>query len=123
MLYPVPEIAAEIRARPQRMVNPIPFCPARQGVVIFLLPDRLLQFDAEDPDHPHTEVLLTVARTKLEGFSSMTLARDGGLWIAGTRGLLKVSGPVRSLKPDSEWHDYVPDRKSTRLKLQSLRHL
>jgi signal transduction histidine kinase/ligand-binding sensor domain-containing protein len=38
----------------------------------------------------------------------MALARDGALWIAGERGLLKSSGPVRNLKPDSEWHDYVP---------------
>ena len=108
MLYPVPEIAAEFRTRLPRMIDPIPLCPARQGVVIFLLPDRLLQFNAEDPDHRQTEVLLTAAQTRLEGFSSMALARDGGLWIAGTRGLVKVSGPVRSLKPDSEWHDYLP---------------
>ena len=107
-LYAVPEIAAEFRARPPRLADPIPLCPARQGVVIILLPDRLLQFNAEDPDHPETEVLLTAARTRLENFSSMTLARDAGLWIAGTCGLLKVPGPVRNLKRETEWHDYLP---------------
>ena len=108
VLHPVPEIAAEFRARLPRLIDPIPLCPVRQGVVLFLLPDRLLEFNAEDPDHPRTEVLLTAAQTRLEKFSGMTLARDGGLWIAGARGLAKVSGPLRKLKPDSEWHDYLP---------------
>ena len=107
-LYPVPEIAAEFRARLPRVADPIPLCPTRQGVVIVLLPDSLLQFNTEDPDHPETEVLLPAARTRLERFSSMTLARDAGLWIAGARGLLKVQGPVRNLKRDTEWHDYLP---------------
>ena len=108
VLHPVPEIAAEFRARLPRAIDPIPSYPARQGVVVFLLPDRLLQFNAEDPDKPRTEVLLTAARTRMERFSSMALGRDGALWVAGERGLLKFSGPVRNLKPDSEWHDFVP---------------
>ncbi|MGO8926829.1 MAG: ATP-binding protein [Limisphaerales bacterium] len=108
VLHPVPEIAAEFRARLPRAIDPIPSCPARQGVVVFLLPDRLLQFNAEDPDSPHSEILLTAAQTRLESFSSMALARDGGLWVAGARGLLKVPGPVRNLKPGAKWHDYSP---------------
>ena len=52
-------------------------------------------------------MLLSAAQTQLEKFSGLTLARDGGLWIAGARGLAKVSGPVRNLRPDSEWHDFV----------------
>jgi signal transduction histidine kinase len=113
VLHPVPEIAAEFRAPLPRAIDPIPSCPARQGVVVFLLPDRLLQFNAEDPDRPRTEVLLTAARTRLELFSSMALGRDGALWIAGERGLLKFSGPLRNLKPESEWHDYVPPEPLT----------
>ena len=70
-----------------------PSCPARQGVVVFLLPDRLLQFNAEDPERPRTKVLLTTARTRLEMFSSMALGRDGGLWIAGERGCSNSQGP------------------------------
>src|ERR1035437_4410588 len=90
ILQPVPEISASFRARLPGVIDPIPLCPARQSVVVFLLPDRLLQFNAEDPDRPRTEVLLTAAQTQLERFSSMTLARDGGLWIAGARGLPQV---------------------------------
>ena len=108
VFHPVPEIAAEFRTRLPRLIDPLPLCPVRQDVVLFLLPDRLLQFNAEDQDHPHSDVMLTAAQTRLEKFSSMTLGRDGGLWIAGARGLAKVSGPLRRLKPDSEWHDYLP---------------
>ncbi|MEI7936901.1 MAG: ATP-binding protein [Verrucomicrobiota bacterium] len=108
VLHPVPEIAAEFRTRLPRLIDPIPLCPVRQDVVLYLLPDRLLQFSAEDQNHPHSEVMLTAAQTRLEKFSGMTLGRDGGLWIAGTRGLAKVSGPLRKLKRDGEWHDYLP---------------
>ena len=108
ILHPVPEIAADFRARLPRAIDPIPLCPARQGVVIFLLPDRLLQFNAEDPDNPRTEVLLTAAQTRLERFSNMTLSHDSGLWIAGARGLVKVPGPARNLRPGTDWHDYIP---------------
>ena len=108
VLHSVPEISAEFRARLPRLIDPIPLYPVRQGVVLFLLPDRLLEFNAEDPDQPRTDVLLTAAQTQLEKFSGMTPARNGGLWIAGARGLAKVSGPVRKLKQASEWHDYLP---------------
>ena len=106
--HPVPEISADSRARLPHVIDPIPLCPARQGVVLFLLPDRLLQFNAEDPERPRSEVMLTAAQTRLEKFSSMALASDGGLWLAGARGLLKIAGPVRNLKPGTEWHDFVP---------------
>ncbi len=106
--HPVPEIAAEFRAQPPRMVNPIPLCPARQGFVLILLPDHLLQFNAEDPDHPRTEILIAAASTQLGHFSNMTLARDGGLWITGSRGILKVPGPVRNLGPETEWRQHLP---------------
>ena len=108
VLHPVSEISTEFRTGLPRLIDPIPLYAVRQGVVLFLLPDRLLEFNAEDPDHPRTTVLLTAAQTRLEKFSAMTPARDGGLWIAGARGLAKVAGPVRNPKRDSEWHDYLP---------------
>ena len=107
LLHPVPQIAAEFRSHLPRPIDPLPLCPVRQGVVLFLLPDRLLEFNSERPDQPRITVLLSAAQTQLEKFSGLTLARDGGLWIAGARGLAKVSGPVRSLRPDSEWHDFA----------------
>jgi len=108
LLHPVPEIASEFRAHVPRLVDPVPLWPVRQGVVLFLLPDRLLEFNTEASGHPRVEALLAAAQTRLERFSGLTLARDGGLWIAGARGLAKAAGPVRNLRRDSEWHDFLP---------------
>jgi len=110
VFHPVAEIAAQF---PQGRRGPqvsVPLYPTRQGRVMFLLPDRLMEFNAEDPEHPVTEVLRAANQTALRKFSGMILARDGGLWISGSGGLAKVAGPLRSVKPDSEWKEYrLPD--------------
>jgi signal transduction histidine kinase/streptogramin lyase len=106
VVHSVPEIAAEFRgAQPMR---PVPLCPVRQGVVLFLLPDRLLEFNVEQAERPRVNLLRNAAETQLEKFSGIALARDGGLWITGSRGLAKVPGPARNLKPDSQWLEYLP---------------
>lgn len=106
VVHSVPEIAAEFRGgQPMRAV---PLCPVRQSVVLFLLSDRLLEFNSEQPGSPRTTLLRAAAQTRLEKFSSLALARDGGLWIAGLRGLAKVPGPARNLKPESEWLEFLP---------------
>src|SRR6266566_7839535 len=105
MAHSVAEIADNIRAGSP--IDPVPLCPVRQGVVICLLPDRVMEFDAEDPDHPRTKVLRRLGQTRLGKFCGMTLAHDGGLWIAGARGLAKVTGPARNLTPESEWREYI----------------
>jgi len=99
--HSVPEIAAEFRGG--QAMRAVPLCPVRQGVVLLLLPDRLMEYNTEQPDNPRVTLLRTAAETQLEKFSSFTLARDGGLWIAGWRGLAKVRGSARNLKPDSDW--------------------
>jgi signal transduction histidine kinase len=107
VFHPVREIAAQGRRGPQVSV---PLYPTRQGRVLFLLPDRLMEFNSEDPNHPGTEVLRTANQTALRKFSGMNLSRDGGLWLSGPGGFAKVGGPLRSLKPDSEWKEYrLPD--------------
>ncbi|MBE0540316.1 MAG: hypothetical protein IH623_02930 [Verrucomicrobia bacterium] len=108
MVHSVPEIADTFRAGISSSVRAVPLCPVRQGIVLFLLPDRLMEFNAEQPDRPQTRVLLLAAQTRLESFSGMTLAGDGGLWIAGKRGVVRGAGPVRNLKPDSEWREWLP---------------
>jgi signal transduction histidine kinase len=109
-LYSVPEITAAPHPSSGHVIDPIPLCPVRQGLVICLLPDRLLEFSAENPEHPRTRVLRLASETGLDHFSGMTLAHDGGLWITGARGLAKAPGPLRSLKPDSQWLEHLrPD--------------
>jgi signal transduction histidine kinase len=109
LVHPVREIANAFRSPPQRTSELAPLCPVRQGLVIFLLADQLMEFSAEDPDNPQTFLLLEAGRTKLGRFTAMTVARDGGLWVTGTGGLLKIPGPLRSLKPDCNFQEYLPD--------------
>jgi signal transduction histidine kinase len=100
--HQVPEITAQFRAERLRPLNPVPLCPIRQDLVLFLLPDRLVQFNAEDSDHPRTETVLTAEELKMGPFFSMTPARDGGLWISAAQGLVKAPGPLRTLKTNGE---------------------
>jgi len=105
MLHPVPEIAAEPRV--STVIDPVPLCPIKQGLVVFLLPDRLVEFSSGGAEPPHTEVLRSVNQTGLRRFAGMVPARDGGLWVAGARGLAKIPGPLRNLKPETEWHEHL----------------
>ncbi len=107
VLHRVPEVATETRSGRPWSVSAVPLCPAKQGLVIFLLPDRLLEFNSEASGQARIEVLRLADQTQLKAFSGMTPARDGGLWVAGARGFAKAPGPVRNLKPESEWQEFV----------------
>ena len=107
VLHRLPDIAGETHSS-SRVIDPIPLWPVRQGLVLLLLPSRLLEFNSEDPAHPQTKLLRKAAATRIEGFSSLAPSRDGGLWIAGSAGLTRIPGPIRNLKPETQWTDYVP---------------
>lgn len=98
--YRIPEIADHVQAQ---RTNEISLLPVRQGRVLVLLPDRLLQFEAEDPEQPRVELLRRVDQTALGRFTKMIPARDGTLWLAGARGLEHSSEPIRNLRPDQTW--------------------
>lgn len=106
--HAVPEITSELNAGLARVTDPVPLCPIKQDHVLLLLPERLLEFQAEGMPEPGTRLLRAVADTRLERFSGLRPARDGGLWITGAGGLAKVPGPLRNLKADSPWQEYVP---------------
>ncbi len=116
--YSVPEISAELRRNTLSLFRPIPLYPVRQNHVIFLVPDGLMEFNAEDADHPQATTLRPASRTGLRKFSSMTVAHDGGLWITGANGLAKLPGPARNLKSETEWQEHLLDAG---LQMQNLR--
>src|SRR5206468_1819849 len=107
LAHPVPEIAAQLRAASARLVDPIPLCPVRQGLLFFVHPDALLGFNSEDLDHPKTSILRSAADTRLQTFSGLTPARDGSLWISGARGLAHAPGPLRNLRPETPWREFL----------------
>src|ERR1017187_6664885 len=108
VLHPVEEIAAEFRAGISNPIHPVPLYPAKQDLVIFLLPDRLMEYNAKNSTHSQTSMLRAADQTRLGRYSGMIAAHDGGLWIAGARGLAKLPGPARNLNPETEWREYVP---------------
>jgi signal transduction histidine kinase len=108
--HPVREIAAAARPGVLPPGIPLPLLPVRQGCVLFLLPERLLEYSTENPDEPQTIPIRAAAQTRIGWFTGMAAARNGGLWISGTHGLARVTGPMRSLGPETGWLEYVaPD--------------
>jgi len=85
-----------------------PFYPIKQGSVIFLLPDQLLELNEVTPDQPVVDVLRTAAQTQIGSFTQLAPSHDGGLWVSGTRGLAKLPGPLRNLKPQTPWQEFIP---------------
>ncbi|MBU6399701.1 MAG: hypothetical protein KGS61_05235 [Verrucomicrobia bacterium] len=105
--HPIAEIQAEFQTGGvMRQLRPIPLVPAERDQVFFLLPTRLVQFDAR-PDR--TTVIRRVETTGLGRFVDMAAARDGGLWISGQRGLAKVSGPARDWGSPAAWREHPLD--------------
>ncbi|HEY5912146.1 MAG TPA: ATP-binding protein [Verrucomicrobiae bacterium] len=112
--HPIADIA---RSAQTSMIDPVPLYAVRQDLVLFLLPDRLMEFNAEELAPTRTRVLRVVSETGLEKFTGMTPARKGGLWVSGFRGFARIPGPLRNLKPETLWTEsLLPEN----LELQNL---
>jgi signal transduction histidine kinase/ligand-binding sensor domain-containing protein len=120
VLHRIPELAGAPRSGSSRVIDPVPLWPVRQGLVLLLLPDRLLEYNSEDAEHPQTILLREAGKTGIGTFSSLTPARDGGLWIAGAGGIAKVPAPIRNLRLETEWREYVLPGNLPVRNLQSL---
>ena len=116
VFHAVPEIALAFRTKLPRL-SQVPLWPVRQGLVIFLLPDKLMEFNVDTPEGPATRPLLDVSRTQLTNFLGMCLARSGGLWISGSRGLVKVVPPLRGTDSEAQWQEFLLPKS---LEIQSL---
>ena len=100
---PIPEIAA---------LNTRDFAveavPIRQNEVLFLLPDQLMEFSAEQPNSIRT--IRRAAQTSLGRFTGLKMDPDDNLWISGERGLAEIPGPKRTITDKTEWKEFVlPD--------------
>ena len=98
----VKEIAAENQTRSRDGTKSIPLFPVRQSRVLILLRDRLLEFNAEEPDRPRVETLLSGAQTQLGAFSSLSGTRDDGLWIGGRTRFGRVPGAGSELECEKQ---------------------
>ena len=111
--HPIKEIrAAQAIVRQMR----IPLLPLKQGHVLILLPDRLLEFSN---DRPEATLVRDVKQTKLENFSDLIMAADGGAWISGQNGLAKIPADALS-NPNATWQEFLLEPES---QIESLQHL
>ncbi|HVZ60025.1 MAG TPA: ATP-binding protein, partial [Terriglobales bacterium] len=101
--HPVDEIAHSFSAS----LEVPPLCPVRQGTVIFLLPDRVMEYTTDDSGRSRVELLKKVSETGVGRFTAFWPAHDGGLWLVGTKGLVKVPTPLRNFKSTTECHEYL----------------
>lgn len=106
VFHPVPEMAQAFRTQSPPL-RQVPLWPVRQGLVLFLLPDKLMEFNVDRPEGTATRALLEASRTRLNGFLGMCLARSGGLWISGSRGLAKVVPPLRGAGSAAQWQEFL----------------
>ncbi len=99
----VVEIEERHRAAPEAL---IPLCPVRQNLVIFLLPDRLMEFAADNGGPVEIRTLKRAADMDLGPFTGMCLASDDGLWTSCESGLARVAGPKRMIDSSSYWRSF-----------------
>jgi len=104
--YPVPAIRDEFRSNSLRLVRPIPLLPAERDHVLVLLSDRLVKFSASQRT---TDLLRRADDTRLGRFNDLVEARDGGAWLAGSKGLARLPSPLRRISTDSPWTELMPN--------------
>lgn len=92
ILHPVRAIQQEQMTNLFRRVRPISILPGEQDCLLFLLPDRLLEFNAVSN---RIHLLWTAEEAGLGSFTDMAEEKSGGIWIAGVEGLARLPGPVR----------------------------
>ena len=84
----------------------VPIQIVRQGRVLVLLPDQLLELSVENIGDT-TSTVQSANRTGLQKFLGMTVARDGSLWISGPHGLERSLASMRSLKSSAAWQEFI----------------
>jgi signal transduction histidine kinase/ligand-binding sensor domain-containing protein len=104
--YPVAEIQTESQINPlRRAVHPISLWPTERDCVLFLLPDRLMEFQAASNQ---TRILRRLSESKLGQFEDMAGAQDGSVWIAGAQGLARCMGLSRTSVTALAWQEFHP---------------
>jgi len=86
----------------------IPFLPGGQNKLFYLMPDRLMLFDAVSG---RTDTVLSASGTRLGEFIDLTPSHDGSLLISGDKGLVRLrgdwqSGEIKSLDNVPAWDGY-----------------
>ncbi len=89
ILRPVREVADVMRS-PMPDRKQLRWCSVQPDVVLFLVGDRLLHYDAKQEE---TTTVLNAAQTKLGKFLDLGAGGEGTIWLTGTDGLMRL-GPA-----------------------------
>lgn len=108
--HPVSEIARIFGGTATAAIPQVPMYVDRQGRVLILLPDELIEFNVENADRPRTVIIQAASQTGLQKLLGMTIARDGSVWISGVRGLEHTMESARNLKPGLSWREFLLPR-------------
>ncbi len=114
--YPIPEIRSEKETNPyRRVLDPVSLLPGETNRVLFLVSDRLLEFNAS---LNKTTVLLAATNTRLGEFLYLAEAPDTSLWITGNLGLARLSAVARREGAAISWLEFIPPADLSIHKLQ-----
>ena len=86
-----PHPVRELGGIPAAVLEQGSILPAEGDRILLLLPDRLAEYS---PARRTLRTLKAAAETRLEEFTRMAAARDGGLWITGRRGVGRLEGAM-----------------------------
>lgn len=103
--YPLSEIQTELLINPRYKIRPFPMIPGRSGRVLFILPEKLMEYQ---PSVDNLRVVIAAGDTHLGRLLDMTEARDGGVWITGSHGMAKLPGPDRTWKNGVVIQEFIP---------------
>ncbi|MBC8001240.1 MAG: hypothetical protein H7X97_01515, partial [Opitutaceae bacterium] len=104
--YAIEEIRREYQVNAMRLTRSIPILVVGQDRVLILLSDQLMEFNAA---LGQKTTLQNVRETGLERFIDMIPARDGGVWVSGSLGLVKITGLARNITTTTVWQKFPVD--------------
>ncbi len=121
--HPVPEIRAQIQADLRQRVRQLPLQPAERNRlliygqirqipllpaeldrVLFLLPDKLMEYNAANRT---ASVIKHVSETGLGQFLEMNEARGDGIWIAGQKGVARFRVELRRVHAGAPCEEFL----------------
>jgi signal transduction histidine kinase/ligand-binding sensor domain-containing protein len=110
--YPIAEVASQFRTNLSGRVRSAPLHLGSSNQIVVLLNDRLLAFDTI---RKRISTLLRSSETGVGVFLDLVSARDGGLWIAGDSGLIKMDRPLRGSNMEPAFQEYrIPEKMPVR---------
>jgi signal transduction histidine kinase len=98
-LIPVAQIARHFRAGG----GEIPLLPIRQGRVLAVMPEGLLQVTQTGTNASQIESLAAAEALKIGPLTNLFAARNGSLVLVGRAGFARSRQPFRALQPETGW--------------------